>query len=170
MVIIVILVYCVVRGIFRGLAKEISSIIGVLAGFYAAYTYYMEVAKPLARWISDPAYLNIVSFMIIFGLVFLMISILGIIIKYLLNITFLGWVDRISGAIFGLVKAILVVSIFLIILTAFLPKGAPLIKTSVLSPHVSLISEQMAKVVSKDMKRSFLEKIKELKKEWKIPN
>jgi len=160
-------VYCVARGIFRGLTKEISSVIGVLAGFYAAYTYYMELAKILVRWITNPGYLNIISFMIIFTVVFLMVSILGIIIKYLLNITFLGWVDRICGAGFGLVKAILIISVLLIALTAFLPKGAPVIKESVLSPHVNIIAEKMAKVVSTDMKRSFSDKIKALKKAWK---
>ena len=38
-IIVVILSYCVIRGVFRGLIKELSSIIGVFGGFYAAYTY-----------------------------------------------------------------------------------------------------------------------------------
>src|SRR3989339_319687 len=160
MVIIVILGYCLIRGIFRGLVKEISSIIGVLAGFYAAYSYYALLAKPLARWISSTPYLNILSFMIIFCVIFILISILGIIIKYLLNIAFLGWEDRICGAGFGIIKGILIVSVVLISLTAFLPKGAPIIKNSLLSPHVTLISEKMVKVVSKDMKQLYEAKAK----------
>ena len=169
MVIIVILGYCLIRGIFRGLVREISSIIGVLAGFYAAYSYYPLLAKPLARWISNTPYLNILSFMIIFCIIFILISILGIIIKYLLNIAFLGWVDRICGAGFGIIKGILIVSVVLISLTAFLPKGAPIIKNSLLAPHVTLISEKMVKVVSKDMKPLYEAKAKEFKKAWKIP-
>jgi membrane protein required for colicin V production len=169
MVIIVILGYCLIRGIFRGLVKEISSIIGVLTGFYAAYTYFPILAKPLARWISNIAYLNILSFMIIFCFIFILISILGIIIKYLLNIAFLGWVDRICGAGFGMIKGILIVSVVLISLTAFLPKGAPIIKNSLLSPPVTLIAEKMVKIVSKDMKLLYKGKVKEFKKAWKIP-
>lgn len=169
MLIIVILGYCLIRGVFRGLVKEISSIIGVLAGFYAAYSYYPLIAKPLARWISNTPYLNILSFMIIFCIIFFSISILGIIIKYLLNIAFLGWVDRICGAGFGIIKGILIVSVVLISLTAFLPKGAPIIKNSLLSPHVTLISEKMVKVVSKDMKQLYEAKVKEFKQAWKIP-
>ena len=84
-IIVVILCYCVIRGVFRGLIKELSSIIGVFSGFYAAYTYYTVVAKPLSEWISNPGYLNIMSFMVIFCVVFLVISILGVIINYLLN-------------------------------------------------------------------------------------
>jgi len=164
--IIVVVGFSLIRGVFRGLIKELSSIIGVLAGFYGAYTYYMELAKLLSKWISDTGYLNILSFLVIFCCLFIMISVLGVVIKYLLNIAFLGWVDRICGAGFGLMKGVLIVSVVLISLTAFLPKGSPLIKKSLLAPHVALVSETMAKVVSKDMKHQFADKIAELKNAW----
>lgn len=164
--VIIILSYCLIRGVFRGLIKELSSIVGVIGGFYAAYTYYMEVAKHLSPWISDTAYLNILSFLILFCGVFIIISILGVIIKYILKIAFLGWFDRICGAGFGVIKGILIISILFILLTAFLPKGSTVIKDSQLSPHVALVSEKMAKIVSKDMKRDFEARIAELKKAW----
>ena len=164
--IIIVIAYCLIRGIFRGLIKEVSAIIGVFAGFYAAYTYYPVVAKLLSPWISNTAYLNILSFLIIFCLLFILISIVGIIIKYILKVAFLGWVDRICGAGFGFVKGILIVSIVLMTLTAFLKKGSPLIKDSLLAPHVSMVSENLAKVVSKDMKNAFVVKLDELKKSW----
>ena len=164
--IVVVVGFCLIRGVFRGLIKELSSIIGVLAGFYAAYTYYVKLAHLLSRWISDTGYLNIFSFLIIFCCVFILISVLGVVIKYLLNVAFLGWIDRICGAGFGLIKGILIVSIVMISLTAFLPKGSPLIKKSLLAPHVALVSETMAKVVSKDMKGEFASKIDALKKAW----
>jgi membrane protein required for colicin V production len=168
--IVVILGYSLVRGLFRGLVKEISSIIGVFGGFYAAYTYYGVLARFLARFIHDVSYLNILSFLIIFCCVLILVSVLGIIIKYLLNIAFLGWVDRLGGVVFGFVKAILIVSILFISLTAFLPKGSSFVKDSVLAPHVAWVSEKMAKVVSKQMKQDFMTKLRELKKSWKMPN
>ncbi len=168
MVIVVILAFCLIRGIFRGLIKELSSIVGVFAGFYAAYTYYGTISKPLSKWISNIPYLNILSFLIIFCLIFIIISIIGVIIKYLLNIAFLGWMDRICGVGFGIIKGLLIVSVILIPLTTFLPQKHPLVKNSLLSPYVIQISEKMVKIVSKDMKHQFEEKIKELRKDWKI--
>ncbi len=165
--VIIITGYCLVRGVFRGLIKEISSIIGVLGGFYAAYTYYSDLGKLLARWISDTTYLNILSFLIIFTGIFLVISIIGVIIKYILNISFLGWFDRICGALFGLIRGGLIVCVIFILLTAFLPKGAPIIRDSLLSPYVAQVSEKMVKVVSHNMRRDFFTKIEELKKIWK---
>ncbi len=170
MVIVVIMAFCLIRGIFRGLVKEISSIVGVFAGFYAAYTYYGTIAQPLSRWISNTAYLNILSFLIVFCVLFILISVIGVIIKYVLNIAFLGWVDRICGAGFGIIKGLLIVSVILIPLASFLPNNAPVIKNSVLSPYVMLVSEKMVKVVPRDLKQQFDVKIKELKKTWKIPH
>ena len=167
--ILIILGYSLVRGLFRGLVKEVSSIVGVLGGFYAAYTYYSILAGLLAGLIHDTSYLNILSFLIIFCGVLIVVGVLGVIIKYLLNIAFLGWVDRIGGVVFGALKGILIVSILFITLTAFLPTGTALIKNSALAPHVSWISEQMANVISKEMKQDFKAKLGELKKAWKIP-
>ncbi len=165
-IVIVILSFCVIRGVFRGLIKELSSIIGVLGGYYFAYSYYMVLAKPLSRWISSPSYLNILSFLIIFSGVLILISILGVIIKYILKIAYLGWVDRICGAGFGITKGILIVSVLLITLTAFLPRNAAVIKNSFLAPYVTMISENMAKIISPDMKRNFSSKITALKRTW----
>lgn len=166
MLIVVILAFCFIRGIFRGLIKELSSIVGVFAGFYAAYTHYGVISKFLSRWFSNLAYLNILSFLVIFSLIFIVISIFGIVIKYLLNIAFLGWMDRICGAGFGAIKGILIVSVILIPLTSFLPRGAPVLKQSLLSPYATQVSEKMVKIVSKDLKDQFEDKLKELRKAW----
>jgi membrane protein required for colicin V production len=165
-VICVVLVYCLIRGIFRGLVKEISSLVGVLAGFWAGYTYYGMLARPLAQWISNPAYRSILGFILIFSAVFILISLLGVIMRYLLSIVFLGWVDRISGALFGLLKGVLITSVLLLVFTAFLPKNSPLVQDSLLSPHLMRVSEQMAKALSSDMKFEFSHKLKEIKKRW----
>ena len=125
MVIVVVLSFCLIRGFFRGLIKELASIVGVLAGFYAAYTYYPLLQGVFTQWVSNSAYRSVLSFLLIFCGIFIIIGIVGVIIKYLLNIVFLGWVDRICGAGFGIVKAFLIVSVLMIALTAFLSRGRP---------------------------------------------
>lgn len=166
--IIIVLSYSIIRGLFRGLVKEVSSVIGVLGGFYAAYSYYPMAAKLLSGIVKDQSYLNILSFLIIFCGILIVISILGVVIKYLLNVAFLGWIDRICGVGFGLIKGVLIVTVMFIILTTFLSKGTPLIKQSILAPHVIWISEKMVGLVSDDMKKDFFTKLDEFKKAWKI--
>lgn len=161
--------FCLIRGIFRGLVKEVASIIGVMAGYYAAYSYYPYVAKFLSQWISVVAYSRLIGFLVLFIGVFLIISILGVIIKYLMSIAFLGWVDRISGGIFGIIKGLLIISVLFIVFTTFLSKNTSIVKDSIVAPHLSRLSKQMAKIMKKDMKNEFNEKIEGLTKAWKKP-
>lgn len=165
-VIAVIVAYCLIRGIFRGLVGELSSIIGVLGGFYGAFTYYPEAAGLLGRWIASPTYRNILGFFAIFCAVLLLVGLAGVVLRYLLRIASLGWTDRFTGAAFGLIKAVLIASVLLVTLTAFLPRRAPIIAGSVLAPYVTLLSEQMARVVSPQMRRSFATNVAELKSLW----
>ncbi|MBC2733961.1 MAG: CvpA family protein [Desulfobacteraceae bacterium] len=166
----IILVFTLVRGIFRGLVVEISSIIGIFGGIYGAVFYYPAAAQFLHRWISDTAYTNIIGFLLIFGVIFILVGILGVVIKYLLNIASLGWFDRLCGAAFGGVKGILIASVLLFALTTFLPGGTPLIKTSRLAPHVAVITEGIVKIIPQNMKQRFGEKYKDVKREWKVKN
>lgn len=167
-IVAVILAYSLIRGLFRGLVKELASIIGVLGGFFAAYSYYHVAAGYLSGLISNLAYRNILAFLIIFCGVVVLVNVLAIIIKYLLRIVFLGWLDRLGGVGFGVVKGVLIVSVVFLALTAFLPKGTPLIRDSLAAPYVSVVSEKLASLVSSDIKNEFLAKLEVLKKVWKI--
>jgi len=65
------------------------------------------------------------------------------------------------------VKAVLIVSVLLVALTTFLPQKSPVIKDSLLAPHVSTVSEKMVAVVPKEMKQKFGDNINALKEAWK---
>ena len=159
--------FCLIRGFFRGIIGELTSIVGVFIGFYAAYAYYPIVGNWLSRLIANKAYLNIASFFITFTALFLAVGFVGIVLKHLLKAVALGWADRILGSTLGLVKAILIVSVLLVALTTFLPQKAPVIKDSLLAPYVSTISEKMVAVVPREMKQKFGDNINALKEAWK---
>ena len=165
-VISVIFGFCLVRGIFRGLIKEFSSIIGVFGGFYAAYTYYPDFAALVSGWISDAAYRNILSFFVIFCGIFIGIGIVGILIRYVINSASLGWVDRVCGLGFGGIKGILIVSVILLVLTTFLPRKASIVQDSLLAPRVVMVSESLAKALPEDMREQFSSKMAELREVW----
>jgi membrane protein required for colicin V production len=164
--VVVVLAYSLIRGLFRGLVKELASIIGVLGGFFAAYSFYHVAAGYLSGLVSNLAYRNILAFLIIFCLVVILVTVLAIVIKYLLKIVFLGWLDRLGGVAFGVVKGVLIVSVVFLALTAFLPKGTPLIRDSLSAPYVSKVSEKLAILVSSEIKSEFLGKLEALKKAW----
>jgi membrane protein required for colicin V production len=159
--------FCLIRGIFRGIIKEITSILGVFIGFYAAYIYYPILARWLSDLIANRSYLHILSFFLIFVTVLLAVGFVGMILRHLLKAAALGWADRILGGTFAMVKAVLIVSVLLIALTTFLPENAPVIKNSLLAPRVSAISEKLVAVVPGEMKERFRNNIRALRISWK---
>jgi membrane protein required for colicin V production len=159
--------FCLIRGIFRGIIKELTSILGVFIGFYGAYIYYPILARWLSDLIANRSYSHIISFFLIFVTVLLAVGFVGMILRHLLKAAALGWADRILGGTFAMVKAVLIVSVLLIALTTFLPENAPVIKNSLLAPRVSAISEKLVAVVPGEMKERFRNNIKALRISWK---
>lgn len=167
MAIIVIVGYCIIRGIFRGLIREVTSIVGVAAGFYVAYSYHGAVAPLLSKWIADPLYLKMTGFMILFCGIFLMIALAGILVRFVMKLVLLGVVDRILGGVFGLLKAALVVSCIYILLITFLPAGgAAVIGESKLAPHVNMIARGIIVLVPEDVRNLYQQKLYDIRRDW----
>lgn len=158
--------FCLVRGLFRGIIKEVTSIVGVLVGFYSAYTYYPLIGRWLSQLIANKSYLNIISFFIVFTVIFFAIGFVGVVLKHIFRAASLGWADRVLGGAFAMVKAILIVSVLLLVLTAFLPQNVPVIRHSRIAPHVSAASEKMVAAVPVEMREMFRDNIKALKESW----
>lgn len=165
-IICVILGYCFVRGIFRGIVREFASIVGVFVGLYAAHTFYPSFADKLSLLIPITAHQNIAAFLLIFCAILFAAGLLGSLIRYIFKAVFIGWIDRITGSLFGITKGILIASVILLALTAFLPKKAPVIKKSVLAPYVIQISNELVEIVPNKLYEYFKENLKELEEDW----
>jgi membrane protein required for colicin V production len=163
----VIVGFCLIRGIFRGIIKELTSIVGVFVGFFVAFSYYPILAHFLSRWIVNKSFLNIVSFFLVFTVLYLAVGLVGVILKRVFKAVTLGWADRVLGGTFGLVKAILIVSVLLVPLTTFLPQKSPVIRDSLLAPYVSIISAKMVAIVPTEMKKKFGDNVNALREAWK---
>ncbi len=163
---IIIISFCLIQGLFKGLIREISAIVGVLAGFYGSYTYYYLLTPFLERWIANEGYRSILCFFLLFCMIVVLISLVAMMIRYLLNIVFLGWVDRLCGMVFGAVKGFIIISILLISCTTFLPGNSKLIETSRLAPHMAMVSDMMSAFVSVDMRKELQIKLEGIRRIW----
>lgn len=159
--------YCLVRGAFRGIVKELSSIVGVFAGFYAAYSYYPMFARLLSGLVSSSATLNVLSFFLVFVIGFFSVSFLGVVLKHVIRVASFGWADRVAGGLFAGLKGVLILSIIIICLATFLPSNAPIIQKSLLTPYVLTVSEKVVRLVPDKMGKTFRINVVALKKSWK---
>lgn len=163
-VVLVIVSFCLVRGLFRGFIREASSIVGVITGFYGAGTYYLLIEPYFSRWIESPGYRKMLAFFLLFCAILVVINMLAALIRYFLNIVFLGWVDRLCGIVFGGAKGVIIVAVLLIAITTLLPRNTAFISESRLAPHVATVSQAISVFVSRDMQHQLQLKIKGIKK------
>ncbi|MBU0464907.1 MAG: CvpA family protein [Proteobacteria bacterium] len=166
--IIVIISFCLIRGIFNGLVGEVSGIIGVYTGFYCAYTYYPLIAVYAEKFIKTSDTRNLISFFILFCSILIIVNLISLLIRKVLNLVFLGWVDRGLGLFLGAGKGILVGSVLFIMITTFLPKGAGILAGSKFSPYVAQVSKAMTVFVSKNTRKDFLKRLEGIQKTWKL--
>ncbi len=165
-IILVVVAFCLVRGLFRGFIREVSSIVGVLAGVYGASTYYRLVEPFFHQWVDNPGYRKIISFFVLFCAILIVVNLVAALIRYLLNIVFLGWVDRLCGMVFGAAKGLIIVSVLLIMVTTLVPRNTAFVSESRLGPHVATVSEAMSVLVSREMQNQLHLKIEGIKKSW----
>jgi membrane protein required for colicin V production len=108
------------RGFRNGLIIELASLAALVLGIYVAlhFSFYVE------DWLIDnfdiaDKYLSIISFALTFLIVALLVFLAGKIIHKLVGIVFLGFINRLAGGIFGLLKAALVLSVILYFINSF---------------------------------------------------
>jgi membrane protein required for colicin V production len=165
--IIIIISFCLVRGVFRGILGELASIVGVVAGFYGAYNYYKEFTPLLQKYITSEALINVIVFFVLFIVIFAFVAVIAICLEKLLKVAFLGWIDKTFGAVFGAAKGILIAAVIYIILTTFLPKNNTMISQSFLAPYLARVSTIMTVFISSNMSQGLMEKLEGMEKIWK---
>ncbi len=88
-------------------------------------------------------------------------------IRKLLRLVFLGWVDRSFGMVFGTAKGVLIVTIIFIMITTFIPDSAKAFSGSRTAPYLAEVANAMTLFVSENMKTDFYHQLEGLKKQWK---
>lgn len=99
-VIIVYLVLSVVGGLAQGLIRMVLALAGLLVGIFLAGRYYASLGSVLP--IGDPGVANVVAFAIILVAVMVLAGLLAFLLRRLIGLVMLGWVDHLLGAVVGL--------------------------------------------------------------------
>lgn len=166
--VVIIVGFCLVRGGFSGLIREVSGIIGLVAGFYGASTYYLKLVPYTEQWIETPGIRQMLCFFILFCGILILVGVLARVIRTLLRLVFLGWVDRTFGICFGAIKGILIATILFILMTTFLPGSSRVLYESRTAPYLAQAADAVALFVSRGIEADFNRHLEGIKKEWKL--
>jgi membrane protein required for colicin V production len=149
-IILVPLLYLTIKGIIRGIIREIASLAGIILGIWLGMIYQEDLSAVLRDYLPDNRFIPILSIALIFILMVILANIAGWGLKSIFRKLFLGWIDRVMGGVFAVVKTIFIAYFVLVILTFYMPRNAPLISESVRAPWLLKSAQRIIGVVSPD--------------------
>ena len=156
----------ILYSLIRGLVREIFSFLAIIFGFLGASYGYAYVSKWLGSWVDNEVLALVLGFLILLIVISVLIGLLGRFLSGLVKKAHLTWADRIGGAAFGFLKAILLIAIFCLVLTAFLPSKSKVLSDSKIAPAALTIAAGLSVLVPEKLSDLYAEKEKALKKYW----
>ena len=109
--ILTVLVLGGLRGLLRGLIKELAALTAMLAGGWLAFKYH-EQAAALLHGMLPPVAARMVAFVLLLILVGLSAHLLGNLLTRLVTLALLGWVNRLGGLVVGCLEGGLILGMF----------------------------------------------------------
>lgn len=113
---IIIIAWGAYNGFLKGLIKELASILGIIFGIYLAKNYYSFLDQKLyLLFESEANYLSLISAVIIFLLTIMIFKIVASFLTKFLKLIALGLLNKIIGAIFGVLKSLLILCVIIFV-------------------------------------------------------
>jgi len=108
----IILLYAIFKGFRNGFFVELASLVSLLLGVYLSIEFSDFTADFIRKNLSfDSEYLEIIAFFVTFVLVVIAVTLLAKVFTKIVDFASFGWINRLFGAVFGLLKMIFILSV-----------------------------------------------------------
>jgi membrane protein required for colicin V production len=120
--IVLLMALAVLGGISQGFFRSASSLAGLVLGLAVAAWNYQWVAALISPIVRIEAAANVIGFLLIALVVMGLAAMAGNILFKTIHGIGLGCLDRLAGAVFGLLQGALLVMLVILVAVAFYPK------------------------------------------------
>lgn len=135
LLILTIVVFSGIASLRTGFLREVLGMIGLILGIVIASRFYALGASYLARAIPDPNLAKIVSFLLIWLLIWVGAVLIAGVGRQALDWMSMSWVDMFLGAAFGVARGLAIALVLLVLFMRYPIFGIPdAIRASVLGP------------------------------------
>jgi membrane protein required for colicin V production len=108
------LAFGIYKGLRNGLFVELASFVSLLLGIYVAVKFSDFSSKTLSGFVHwNPKTIQVMAFLLSFILVIIGISFAAKILTKIASFAYLGWVNKLGGGFFRLLKTVLITSVVL---------------------------------------------------------
>ena len=144
LIIIAIISFGIIRGYSKGLIIQLSSFFGIFISFFIAGNIDNVLSQQIVKYINlNLDIVNIISFIIIFGLSYALIIFFAKRFTKLAKIVYLGLLNSLMGSIFGGLKLLLILLIATKIIFSINLLSVTLISESSLMIQLHILSEML---------------------------
>ena len=119
-VILIITLLSSIFGLWRGLIKEVLSLLTWIAALLVSRVYSEPLAGLMTGMIENDGIRYVSAFAILFVIVMMLGTFLNFLMSKLLNFTGLKLADRLLGAVFGVARGVIIVLVILFVTSVFL--------------------------------------------------
>jgi len=120
--ILLVLALSALQGYRSGLIASVASLIGLIGGIAIASWQYPRLIGALLPILRSEALADAASFTLVALAVMLLAGLAGMLLKGLIHGVGLGWLDRLTGLLFGLLRGALLITLSIVTLAAFFPE------------------------------------------------
>lgn len=108
------IVWLAYAGFKKGLIIELSTLLALILGVFVSL-HFSDVTAELLKETFDlkTSYLKIISFIITFLLVVIAVNLIGKLIEKFVDMVALGFLNKSAGGIFGVLKAVVILSLLI---------------------------------------------------------
>jgi membrane protein required for colicin V production len=147
----------IARGIWVGFIRQLASIIALALGFIIAGQFYDTSAKLISPIIKNQQLGFLITYGLIFLIVFITIIFIGLGFRKVAQFILLGWFDKTLGGIFGAAKGVFISCIIFMVLAVFISGSNSLFRNSFFYPYLEQSSLFILTAVkNKDVKKQML--------------
>ena len=106
----------IIGGLRRGFIAQVVAIISIILGIWLSFKFSAVLSGWLGQWIeAGEQVLHVISFAVIMILAILALAAVGKLIEATVKIVLLGWLNRLLGLIFALLKYALIIGLLLML-------------------------------------------------------
>ena len=106
----------IISGITKGFIEQVIALVSLILGAWLAFKFSTVVSDWLKPYFEvSETVLNVISFAVIMVAVVLVLFVLSKILTGVTKLVMLGWLDRLLGLVFALLKARLIIGILIIL-------------------------------------------------------
>ncbi len=115
-VLVVFLILSAIHGFSKGFVEELAGLVALILGIWAAIHFSDIVARFLTENLHITfQYLSVVAFLLTFIVVVILVHLIGSFFNKLVHSVALGFLNRLAGLVFGVIKGALILSMILVI-------------------------------------------------------